>query len=176
MPTLNPFLSATPVLSAGYNPHEAENGKFVVLDPTTITDYPTLSGSGKYAMLVYPIGAGGSANTPTITKPFASATADWTYNRLITTNTAVTAIGASSSNKNYVTGIQFQNINSTSTALSVIDGSTCLWQVSATASMSMPVSVSFQTPLRGTAATALQVTAGTTGAAVIFNMQGYQAL
>lgn len=38
--------------SRGYSPAEAERGKFVVLDPTTITGLPS-SSNGRYALLVY---------------------------------------------------------------------------------------------------------------------------
>lgn len=40
------------IWNQGYSPAEAERGKFVALDSTTITNYPT-GGRGKYAMLTY---------------------------------------------------------------------------------------------------------------------------
>jgi hypothetical protein len=42
----------SPIIADSYAPAEAERGKYVVLDMSTITDYPS-SGRGKYAMLTY---------------------------------------------------------------------------------------------------------------------------
>lgn len=39
------------VWNKGYSNAEAERGKFVVIDPTTITGYPT-GGRGRYAVIV----------------------------------------------------------------------------------------------------------------------------
>jgi hypothetical protein len=74
----NPFDSSIPILSA-YNPHEAENGKFVALDSSTITGYT--SGSGRYAILVYNVApersvtpASATSRTPSISAHYTSGT------------------------------------------------------------------------------------------------------
>ena len=52
-------MAITPDFSQGYPTAEAERGKFVVLDPSTITGLP--SGSrGKYAVLTYNVNGSGS--------------------------------------------------------------------------------------------------------------------
>lgn len=45
---------SNPIWNSSYVPYAAENGKFVVLNPSTFTGYPS-SGLGKYAVLTYPI-------------------------------------------------------------------------------------------------------------------------
>jgi len=77
--------------------------------------------------------------------------------------------------RNYVNGIQFQNTNATATQIVIKDGSTVIWAGMATASMNLPATVTFDQPLRGTSATALNIACLTTGASVLINVQGYQA-
>lgn len=111
-----------------------------------------------------------------VVKPFSIPEADWRYTGTLTTNTAVAAKTAGSAGiKNYVTGIQIQNTNAVATTFLLLDGSTTIWSVSLPASMTTPVDFTFPTPLAGTAATAMNVNCGTTGANVITNVQGYQA-
>lgn len=93
----------------------------------------------------------------------------------ITTSTQ-TAIRAAqgASIRQYVTSITYQNTNATATTVTVQDGaSTTLVQFSAPASMANPVQLQFPTPLRGTANTALNYTAGTTGANVLLTVTGH---
>jgi hypothetical protein len=45
-------LTALPLLSASYNPSQAENGKFVQLDTSTLNRY-SVSGTGRFATLVW---------------------------------------------------------------------------------------------------------------------------
>lgn len=57
--------------SQGYAPAQAERGRFVVIDPTTLTNLPSAS-QGRYAVLTYNIGTstgspGTSATTPIYT-------------------------------------------------------------------------------------------------------------
>ena len=112
----------------------------------------------------------------TITKDFASSESDFQVLATVTTNTQ-TAIkaAAGASIRNYVTCITYQNTNATATVLSIQDGSTNIFQISAAASMANPVTIVFPTPLKTTANAALNYIAGTTGANVLLNVQGYQS-
>ena len=74
-----------------------------------------------------------------------------------------------------VTAITYQNTSATATTLTIQDGSTTLVTFSVPASMTEPRQLIFPTPLRGTAATALNYTAGTTGANVLLNVTGFSS-
>jgi hypothetical protein len=91
-----------------------------------------------------------------------------------TTDVAVKTAGASGI-RNYVNGIQFQNTNATATEVVIKDGTTVIWRGYAGANMTVMANISFDQPLRGTSATALNFACITTGANVIVNVQGYQA-
>jgi hypothetical protein len=111
-----------------------------------------------------------------IVKLHSVAGADWQNTLTLTTTTAQAAKAAGAASiKNFVTGIQFQNTNATATTLLIVDGAATIWQVSLPASMTTPLGFTFDTPLQGTAATAMNVNCGTTGANVLVNIQGYQA-
>ena len=111
-----------------------------------------------------------------VQKPYASAEMDWQYTGVLTTTTAqaVRAAGAAGV-RNYVTGLQYQNTNATSTTVLVLDGTTLIAQYNAPANMAVPAVIGFTTPLRGTAATALNVNCGTAAASLQMNVQGFQA-
>lgn len=92
------------------------------------------------------------------------------------TTGADTAIKAAlASNRNYLTGMQLQNVGTAATEFQVKDGTTVIWRVSLPASMGSPISIDFPTPLRATTNTALNVQAVTASSAVVVNAQGYQA-
>jgi hypothetical protein len=111
-----------------------------------------------------------------ITKQNAPGDLDFYVNATVTTNTqtALRAAQASPIRQN-VTGLTFQNTNATATTLTIQDGSTTLVTFSVPASMTLPVQLNFPTPLRGTAATALNYTAGTTGANILLNVIGFNS-
>lgn len=93
------------------------------------------------------------------------------------TSTAVKAAGAAGI-RNYVTNFQFYNTSSTvSTTISILDGATIIWTgyIPATTSSVSIATADLRTPLRGTAATAMNIQCGTTGASVYYNVQGFQA-
>jgi hypothetical protein len=110
-----------------------------------------------------------------VQKPYAAAELDWQYTGVLTTTTAqaVRAAGAAGV-RNYVTGVQYQNTNATATTVLVQDGATTIAQFHAPANMALPAVIPFRTPLRGTAATALNVNCGTAAANILMNVQGYQ--
>lgn len=94
---------------------------------------------------------------------------------LTTTADGVAKTAGASGIRNYVNGIQFQNTGATATQIVIKDGTTTIWAGNATASMNLPASISFDQPLKGSSATALNVACLTTGANVLVNVQGYQA-
>ena len=116
-----------------------------------------------------------------VVKAFGSAENDWQYVGILVNNTSTTAKAAGAANiRNYVTGLHIVNTSSTvSTEVDILDGSTVIfrtWAPATTASLPIQAqTVTFSTPLKGTAATALNVQAVTTGANVLTNIQGYQS-
>lgn len=113
-----------------------------------------------------------------IVKPYAIPEADWLYASAISgvatgTDTALRA--AVASNRQYLTGMQLQNVGAAATEFQVKDGSTVIWRSSLPANMASPISIDFPTPLRATTNTALNVQAVTASSAVVVNAQGYQA-
>lgn len=111
-----------------------------------------------------------------VVKQFAAGDLDFSVNLTVTTatQTAIRAAQAANIRQN-ITNIIFQNTNATATTLTIQDGSTTLWVFSVPASMTLPVSIPFPTPLRGTAATALNYIAGTTGANILLNVTGFNS-
>jgi len=111
-----------------------------------------------------------------LVKEYGSAENDWSYTGVITTNTqtALKAAGAASI-RNHCTSLQLMNTSATATTFLLQDGSTTIWQIQLPASMTMPIIVDFRTPKRGTAATAMNFTLGTTGANVFVNASGFQS-
>jgi hypothetical protein len=167
---------------------------------TTVTTVGTLTGSAiaeDAATTANPLIVGGIARTalPAATvvagdavratstisgqqvmKQFSPRELDFVVNATVTTNTqtAIRAAQAAGIRQN-VTSITYQNTNATATTLTIQDASTTLITFSAPASMANPVQLVFPTPLFGTAATALNYTAGTTGANVLLNVTGFNS-
>ncbi|MCC7047204.1 MAG: hypothetical protein IT562_10865 [Alphaproteobacteria bacterium] len=129
---------------------------------------------------------GNTANTTPWRVTPRGSVQDWTYSAaaggIVNTTTAVTIKTAGSgSDRNCITGLQVAaEALGTATELVLRDGSsgTNLWRVKiGTGGLAGGMSVMFQTPLCGTAATLLEVatlTASGTGA-VYVNAQGYTA-
>lgn len=111
-----------------------------------------------------------------VVKPYAVPETDWQYTGTLTTTTAAAAKAAGAASiRNYVTGVQFQNTGATASTVLIQDGATTIAQFNAPANMVAPAVIPFNTPLKGTAATALNVNCGTAGANILINVQGYQA-
>ncbi len=114
-----------------------------------------------------------------IQKPYAIPEADWQYaaasGGIINTTDVAVKAAAAAGIRNYVTAIQLRNTNATATEFVIKDGATVIWRTQLPASMADAQMVEFPTPLRGTAATAVNVACITTGAAVYANLQGYIA-
>ncbi len=111
-----------------------------------------------------------------LVKPYGLPETDWQFTGSITNATATAARAAGAAGvRNYVTAIQYQNTSATASEIQIQDGATPIWRGNAPASMALPAVIEFPTPLRGTAATALNVQLITTGTATFVNAQGYQA-
>jgi len=118
-------------------------------------------------------------NGAQITKPFSIPDADWQYaaaaGGIVNTTDVVARSAGAAGIRNYVTGIQVRNTNAVATEFVIKEGATVIWRTQLPASMTASQDVVFATPLRGAAATAINVACITTGAAVYANLQGYQA-
>lgn len=97
----------------------------------------------------------------------------------LTTNTSTAAFAAAATGlRNFCTAIQAYNTHATvSTTFSILDGSTVIFTgflpAITAALVLVPLVVVFPTPLKGSAATAMNVQCGTTGANVYWNLEGY---
>ncbi len=115
-----------------------------------------------------------------MTKPYAIPEADQQYaaaaGGIINTTEVVPRAAAAAGIWNYVTSIDIRNAHATvATEVVIKDGATVIWRQLLPAAMAAPVEVTFPTPLRGTAATAMNVACITTGAQVYVNAQGFAA-
>ncbi|WBV43523.1 hypothetical protein [Pseudoroseomonas cervicalis] len=115
-----------------------------------------------------------------MTKPYAIPEADWQYAAAaggITTSTDVVLKAAAAAGiRNYVTSIDIRNAHATvATEVVIKDGATVIWRQLLPAAMLAPVEITFPTPLKGSAATALNLACVTTGAQVYVNAQGFSA-
>ena len=122
-----------------------------------------------------------------IVKPFSIPEADWSYaaaaSGIANTTTAVTIKAAAAAGlRNYITGIDLATDGAlgAATEVAIRDGAggTVIWRMKiGTAGMQAGRAITFPTPIKGTAATLLEVvtlTASVTGA-VYFNATGYIA-
>lgn len=125
-----------------------------------------------------------TTNGARIVKPYAFPASDWSYaaagSGIVNTTTAVTIKAAAAAGlKNYITGIQIQTATlGGATELAIRDGAggTVLFRTQLQTTALPLLTIDFPNPLRGTAATLLEVvtlTAVTGG--VYFNAQGYVA-
>jgi hypothetical protein len=118
----------------------------------------------------------GTSGMQLLVKPYGLPETDWQFASLINTATVTVARAAGAAGvRNYVTALQYQNTSATASEIQIQDGATVIWRGQAAASMATPAIVVLPTPLRGTAATALNVQLITTGSSTFVNLQGYQA-
>lgn len=145
------------------NPHITGGVVRTAVSPTTLV-------AGDAARTTMTSGAA------TVTYPFAVPEAAWQATGVLTTATATALKAAGAAGiRNYVTSFQYQNTSATATTVLIQDNTTTIAQFNAPASMALPATVSFGVPIRGTAATVLNVICGTTGSNTLFNAQGFQA-
>ena len=117
-----------------------------------------------------------------VQKPFSAPELDWTFasaaGGIINTTDVVLKAAGAAGVRNYLTGLTIQNASATTaTEVVVKDGVTIIGRyfVGAQTLLNSVVGLTFATPLRSTAATALNVACITTAAAVYVNAQGFQA-
>jgi hypothetical protein len=115
-----------------------------------------------------------------VSKPFSIPEADWQYagaaGGITGTADVVLKAAAAAGIRNYVTSIDLRNAHATvATEVVIKDGSAVIWRQLLPAAMAAPVNIVFPTPLRGSAATAVNFACLTTGAQVYVNAQGYAA-
>lgn len=114
-----------------------------------------------------------------VVKPFSIPEADWTSaaasGGIVNTTDVTLAAAAGAGIRNYLTSIDIANTHaSVDTEVVVKDGSTVLWRRKFKAGDK--ASFHFNTPLKGSANTALNVACITTGSEVYVNAQGYVAV
>jgi hypothetical protein len=174
-------IGATAPVTAGVAGMLAVGGN--IAEDTAATSNPIIAGGvARTALPASTVVAGDairatySVSGQMIVKEYAPADLDFFVNTTVTTNTQTQIRAAQASPiRTNVTNITFQNTNATATTLTIQDGATTLVTFSVPASMTLPVQLRFPTPLRGTAATALNYTAGTTGASVLLNVTGFSS-
>lgn len=117
-----------------------------------------------------------------VVKPYAASADDWTYaaasGGIINATDVVVKAAAAVGIRNYVTALSFVNASATvATEVVVKNGAVVMWRgfIGAGTLLNSAVGVTFPTPLRGSAATAINVAAITIGAQVYCNVQGYTA-
>jgi hypothetical protein len=150
------------------------NGAVPVMVATGLSANPSAVTSGRVVdLLATLIGA-------LVNKPFSIPEADWQYagaaGGITGTADVVLKAAAAAGIRNYVTSIDLRNAHATvATEVVIKDGSSVMWRQMLPAAMAAPVNIVFPTPLRGSAATAVNFACLTTGAQVYVNVQGYAA-
>ena len=108
----------------------------------------------------------------------ASPSTSWQYATPIASpiaNTTAVAVKASAGAglRNYVTGFTAYNNSATASIITVQDGAAVIYTDYLAANSR--VSITFRTPLKGTAATAVNVVLNTTATSTFVSLQGYTA-
>lgn len=117
-----------------------------------------------------------STPLPVVSTPFAVPASRWQFAGAtggIVNTTAVALNAAVTTDHNYVTGLQYLNTAAVASEIEIRDGAAVIWRGYVPASMTAPVSVVFNTPLRGTINTAVNVALLTTATATRVSAQGY---
>ena len=171
---VNVLSTIAPALTAVGGQARNTTGALPVLVATGLSANPTAVTTGRgIDLLATLIGA-------LVNKPFSIPEADWQYaaaaGGIINTTDVVLRAAAAAGIRNYVTSIDVRNAHPTvATEVVIKDGATVIWRQLLPAAMAAPVEITFPTPLRGTAATAVNFACITTGAQVYVNAQGYAA-
>ena len=141
----------------------AMGGKVANSNPTAMS----ASGDANHALMTM-IGA-------LVMRPYSIPESEWSYTGSVTVTTDIAVKAAAAAGiRNYVNGLQLQNTGAAATTFLIKDGTTVIWQCSLPASMATPVDIEFKIPLKGTAATAVNVACGT-ASTVLVNVQGHFA-
>ena len=171
---VNVLSNVAPTLTAVGGQARNTNGALPILVATGLSANPVAVTTGRgIDLLATLIGA-------LVNKPFSIPEGDWQYGGaaggITGTTDVVVKAAAAAGIRNYVTSIDLRNAHaSVATEVVIKDGATVIWRQMLPAAMATPVDITFPTPLRGTAATALNFACITTGAQVYVNAQGYAA-
>jgi hypothetical protein len=118
-----------------------------------------------------------------VTWPYAVPDVSWQATSGLTplattASTALVAAGAAGI-RNYCTAIQIQNTStSIQPVVTILDGTTVIWAAclgEGSATSDPMITIVFPTPLKGTAATAMNIQSSSAVATVYYNAQGFQA-
>lgn len=154
----NPIHTSNPLPTRGYGVARTAN--------------PTAYSNGAVADLTI------TTSGAQVVKQFSIPELDWQFAVAapITTavDTAVKTAGAAGI-RNYMTGLQFINTGTTATEITVKDNTTVIWRGFAPANMTAMVDIQFFTPLKGSAAVAMNFGVTTAAANVYVSAQGYVA-
>ena len=120
----------------------------------------------------------GDAQGKIVVRPWSVPDLEWTFaapaGGFVNTSDNVIAAAAGAGLRRYVTGMQLANGSATATDVQVKDGSTVIWRGFVPANMAQ-IEITFPTPLRTSANTALNIACGTTASAIYANVQGFTA-
>jgi len=165
---------STTIPAGGVGAHDAViNGSPVRIGGRAVSANPATVSTGDTHDLLTTL------NGALIVRQYSIPEADWQYTTAAggivnTTDNTITAAGAAGI-RNYVTHLDLINRAAVETEFVIKDGATVIWRTSLPPSMTVAAEFNFPTPLKGTAATAMNVACLTTGAAVRCNAQGYKA-
>lgn len=171
---VNVLSTVAPSVTAVGGQARNTSGAVPVLAATGLSANPTSVTTGRGVDLMATlIGA-------LVNKPFSIPEADWQYaaasGGIVNTTDVAIKAAAAAGVRNYVTSIDVRNAHaSVATEVVIKDGATVIWRQLLPPAMPAPVEITFPTPLKGTAATAMNVACITTGAQVYLNAQGYAA-
>lgn len=119
--------------------------------------------------------ASGSAGSPVVVAPAPSSATEQfagpTGGITDTASHAIFAAGAAGV-RNYLTGLQYANTGAAS-EITILDGATVIWRGYAISTTGAQYDMVFNPPLKGTAATAMNVAMVTTASATRVSAQGY---
>jgi hypothetical protein len=168
--------SARVVRVQGQGQHnEALRGSPVRLGARALSASYTTATTGRTADLI------STLDGRLIVLPGAIPENTWSYAAAsggITNTTAVTIKAAGASGiRNYLRSLNVVNASATASEISIRDGAagTVLWRGYVPASMTAASQISFDPPLRGTAATLMEVVCATTATQTYVNAQGWTA-
>lgn len=120
-----------------------------------------------------------SSPLPTLTQPFVVPASRFNFagatGGIVNTTAVPIAAAGGVGVRNYVAAVQYFNSAAVASEIEIRDGSTVIWRGYAPASMTVPISVVFPVPLRGSANTAINVAMATTATATRVSAQGYQS-
>jgi hypothetical protein len=172
MPVNAVNFSTSNTISNGQAAHDAAvTGNPVRIGGKAVNAMPAaVSATGDTADLIATMGGA------LIQKDFAIPEADWQVAPAAVTVTTdvVLKAAAAAGVRNYVTAIQMMNGSLVATEVVIKDGATTIWRGFLPDQMKTPIAINFTTPLRGTAATAVNFQC-LTASSVYVSAQGFIA-